>query len=40
MLEELKEEEGPDLQRLCQGVSPNDEGVFRPLIVGYAEVVR
>jgi hypothetical protein len=24
MLEEFNEEEGPDLERLCQGVSPND----------------
>jgi len=25
MIEEFNEQEGPDLERLCQGVSPNDE---------------
>ena len=33
MLEEPKEEEGPDLERLCQGVSPNDEPCGYPATV-------
>ena len=33
MLEELNEEEGPDLERLCQGVSPNDEPCGYPATV-------
>jgi hypothetical protein len=33
MLEELDESEGPDLGRLCQGVSPNDEPCNYPATV-------
>ena len=33
MLEEFNEQEGPDLERLCQGVSPNDEPCGYPATV-------
>ena len=33
MLEELDESQGPDLERLCQGVSPNDEPCDYPATV-------
>jgi hypothetical protein len=33
MLEELDESEGPDLERLCQGVSPSGERCDHPATV-------
>jgi hypothetical protein len=33
MLEEFNEQEGPDLERLCQGVSPNDKPCGYPATV-------
>jgi hypothetical protein len=33
MLEELDESEGPELERLCQGVSPTDERCDHPATV-------
>jgi hypothetical protein len=33
MLEELSEEEGSELEQLCQGVSPNDEPCGYPATV-------
>jgi hypothetical protein len=33
MLQELNESEGPDLERLCQGVSPNDEPCDYPATI-------